>query len=162
MALLRHLAIVALAAGCYNPDLRDCAVTCTAQTGCADGEVCGADGLCSGPGVTCNHEAIDAANHATVDAHETPDATVVDVSLHLMIMGSGRVIVNTTLTCDSQGSQNGNCTFSVPAHVASNLFAMAEQANHPFMMWSGTGCTGSLPQCTFTPTQDITIDAMFH
>jgi hypothetical protein len=38
-------------AGCYEPELRDCTVQCSAATDCTGGQVCRADGYCSMPGV---------------------------------------------------------------------------------------------------------------
>jgi len=148
MELLSRLVLAVVLTGCYTPDLRDCVVKCTAQTGCADGEACGADGFCAAPGVTCNSEGADAS---------VPPATV---SIHIMIMSKGNVILNNTMTCSSDGVQNGNCTYNVPAHQAATVFAMAEQLSHPFMMWTA-GCSGALPQCNVTPTANMTISAMF-
>ena len=41
---------VAIAAGaCYEPELRDCTLSCTAAAECADGQVCGSDHFCASP-----------------------------------------------------------------------------------------------------------------
>jgi hypothetical protein len=38
--------LVLLLAGCFNPTLNDCAVTCSAADPCPDGSVCASDGFC--------------------------------------------------------------------------------------------------------------------
>lgn len=41
------LAAIAVTAACYDPTLRNCTVTCLGPGECAEGQVCGADGLCA-------------------------------------------------------------------------------------------------------------------
>jgi len=42
-------------AGCYSPELRDCAVSCASPDDCAPGQVCGSDAYCAAPEIagTC-------------------------------------------------------------------------------------------------------------
>lgn len=71
------LTYLVAATGCYNPELRDCTVHCSAPTDCAGGQVCRDDGWCAMPDRTekCPKEG-EGENDATIDAAATssPDA----------------------------------------------------------------------------------------
>jgi hypothetical protein len=144
MALLNHAALLALVGACYAPDVRDCAVTCSAAVSCAAGEVCGADGFCAAPSAAghCGH------------------ADAGTITVHVTIGGRGRVLVDSTKSCDSE-IDNGDCTFAVPVRVAATIAAMVTSADHPFMAWTGTACTGTAPQCMVTPTSAFAVGAVF-
>jgi len=43
--------VAMLATACYDPELRDCTVTCHGKHDCAEGQVCGSDGYCAAPDV---------------------------------------------------------------------------------------------------------------
>jgi hypothetical protein len=75
------LAYLVATAGCYNPELRDCTVQCSAATDCTGGQVCRADGWCAMPGTeecaeggSDNNVAIDAPNMVGPDAPAGPTA----------------------------------------------------------------------------------------
>ena len=143
--LIRACAIAALASACYAPEVRDCAVTCSAAASCAAGEVCGADGFCAAPGEAghCGHN----------DAGLVP--------LHITIGGHGHVVLDGTSTCTSDDPQNGNCTFMVVAHAQATLIATSTDQSHPFMAWTGMACVGIAPQCAITPVAAVTVGAVF-
>jgi hypothetical protein len=61
------VALCALVAGCYEPAVRDCTVTCHGVHECAAGQVCGADGFCASPA----HAGSCASMRATADAPES-------------------------------------------------------------------------------------------
>jgi hypothetical protein len=45
--------VAMLAAGCYDPDVRDCTIRCDEKhtDSCAEGQVCDRDGWCAAPDV---------------------------------------------------------------------------------------------------------------
>ena len=153
MALLARLAVVvgtlALAA-CYDPDLRDCTVTCKLASDCAGDQTCGPAGLCVGPGAT------------SCSASEQPDAAVAaTVVLHVTVDGKGSVVVDAkpAMTCVAAGN-HGDCTYAIAAQTAHHLVA-APQAGRSFMTWAGA-CTGSATTCAITPSDATTVGATFQ
>ena len=60
--------LVGVLAGCQNGEFRDCAVACTATSGCPDGLTCNTEGLCR----------ISGASGACGDLPDAPDATDAD------------------------------------------------------------------------------------
>lgn len=148
-ALAAALAGLAAVAGCYDPTLTDCKVTCAANTDCAGDQTCGSGGLCVGPGVsTCAGEQPDAGPAATT------------VMLHVMVDGKGSVQVdsNPLMVCGAFGN-GGDCMFGVKTQTAHHLVA-SPQANRAFAMWTGA-CAGSDTTCTVTPTMAVTVGAKF-
>ena len=132
-----RIAMLSLAA-CYAPDTRDCTIACGAPTDCAHGQQCGADGLCAAAGVSCSD-----------------DPGALPVTLHVQIMGHGRVTIDPSLICDSDSTTHGDCTFSVPAHVARELAAIATKEDHMFISWS-FACAGQDATCTLVPVSAMT------
>ena len=128
--------LAASVAGCYAPDLRDCAVTCSAATECADGQAC-RGGYCVADGSpTC----------AGADA-----APLATTRLHLTISGHGHVDLGGVTVCDADAASNGDCTVTLPRLVAARVVAIAND-NAMFQTWMGSTCpVGDVATCDFTP-----------
>jgi hypothetical protein len=163
VALLARLLAVASAlaiAGCYQPSLRDCTVTCHAAGECASGQVCGADGYCAAPAIagTCKVDAraaIDAPQvaDAPIDAPPPidgpPDATA--AQLHITVSGKGTVSDSSgTRTCTT------DCLFNVADGDLITLTAVGMGAAHPFQDWATANCMGMGPTCTVTIVPPVT------
>jgi len=140
--------VVALAlvlAGCYEPTLRDCTVTCAAADPCASGQVCGGDGYCVGEvGARCT---------APVDAHL--DAAGPTFALHVTVMGHGGVTVVGGGTCTT------DCTYALPRDRDVSATEMGA-GNHQFQMWTTPNCAGQVPSCMFTLTGPQSLGARFE
>jgi hypothetical protein len=163
-------------AGCYSPSLRDCTVTCTAESDCAAGQVCGDDGLCAGPDLAghCNAPApapdagpgprpdaaipVDAG--PAIDAAPPPDAPAF-VTLRIQIDGKGSVFVDGRLGCSSMGPQKGDCSYDIARGVAQTIRAFAIQPDQPFSSWTSVTCRGTNAVCTITPTESVVVVAKF-
>jgi hypothetical protein len=169
--LVRAAGVAALAAlaGCYDPSLRDCTVTCHGAGECANGQVCGADGYCAAPGVagtcgavdareTADAPSIDASSDAPVDAvviDAPPDAT--PAQLHVTISGKGMVTDSTgTRVCTT------DCLFPAADGDKMTFTAQGMGSAHPFQDWTTANCMGMGPTCTVTITAPVTtLSAMF-
>jgi len=162
--------------GCYSPAIRDCTVSCAAPSDCASGQVCGADGLCAAPGVAgrCGAVMPDAApgydaapGNDAAPPHDaggsdaaSPDAAVT-VSLHVVISGTGSVVIAGVGTCSSQDAQHGDCTYEVALGVARTAHAVQVQQDQVFSRWQSLTCAGQGETCTFTPVVPTSIIARF-
>ena len=168
MALLRAAAIALVLAGCYDPAVRDCTVTCHGAGECASGQVCGTDGYCKSPSAgTCN--AADApaseidAPVATIDAPPA-DASPPDgmpAQLHITITGKGKVVDSTsTIMCNAPP---GDCLIAVDSGASITLTAVASGAGHPFADWTTANCMGMGPTCAVTiDASVVTVSAKFN
>jgi hypothetical protein len=162
VALLARFAAGALfavgLAGCYNPSLRDCTVTCHGASDCAGGQVCGDDGYCAAPAIagTCKapdaRESTDAPDvadgpfDAPVDG--TPDAA--PAQLHLTITGKGKVSdPSGTITCMT------DCLFPAIPNDTITLTAVGS-GGHPFQDWTTANCMGMGATCTVTIVAPVT------
>jgi hypothetical protein len=98
----RIAALLALA-GCYDPELRDCTVTCATPADCAGGQLCSQDGFCVGRAFAgaCTQHVLppDAKSHAK-DAAE-PDG---EDEAGLCVQGCANG------TCDAHGVCVIDCT----------------------------------------------------
>jgi hypothetical protein len=156
--LIRAAAIAVALAGCYDPALRDCTVTCHAAGDCASGQVCGADGFCAAPEIAGTCRAADA--HALADAPPLADAGPADAApaqLHVTIGGHGMVVDSTgTRTCTT------DCLFPAIPDETITLTAVASGAGHPFQDWSTANCMGMGASCTVTIVAPVTtVTAVF-
>lgn len=169
MAILKLVSLAALA-GCYSPSVRDCTVTCNAQSDCASGQVCGGDHYCASalsagtcaPLVIIGDAEIDAVATAPVDAapDARPDArppidAAPRVGLHVHIDGKGSVVVTGVATCDEH-----DCTYGVVAGLRLVLVAVPH-ADQRFDRWTTVTCGQQDASCTFTPTVATTVGAKF-
>ena len=162
MEVLAAIAAAALLAGCYDPTLRDCTVSCAAAGDCAAGQVCGADGMCAAPGVA-GHCAIaaDSGTDAPGDAAAAPDAPP-RLRLTVMVMGKGSVVLDIGATCSSEDPQHGNCSYDIVPGIAITAQATAIQLDQLFARWTSQTCSGEPASCTFTPDVATTISARFE
>ncbi|HTJ44541.1 MAG TPA: hypothetical protein VL463_20695 [Kofleriaceae bacterium] len=178
MALLRFAIASALLAGCYDPRLKDCTVTCHGAGDCASGQVCGNDGFCAAPGVagTCAtrpdaKDAIDASEidapigvidarfDARVDARtdaSPPDAA--GAQLHITITNKGKVVDSGNIyNCQNPP---GDCLFGAEPGQVVTLTAVQTINMHPFDKWTDSNCAGQGATCTFTITAPVTTIAV--
>jgi hypothetical protein len=133
---VRVLAILALA-GCYDPSLRDCTVTCDSADPCAHDQVCNAEGFCVAA----------AGDRCTTDAAPLG-------SLHVTVMGHGSVQVPGGGTCGM------DCTYMLP--IAPITATAIESDGHKFQGWTTPNCIGRTQTCTFTLTAAQPLGAKFE
>jgi hypothetical protein len=168
MGLLRAgVALVAAsAAGCYEPELRDCTLTCSEASDCAGGQVCGSDHFCAAPAIAgrCSSLPGDAGSNgrdggvdppkmdARVDA--PPDAPT-HVTLTISIEGQG------IGTCDEAAPQNGQCAFDVPINALVTVQAQSYSDWH-FEKWTTVACiTVPIASCTFYASVSTPVGVKF-
>lgn len=145
------LLALALAAGCYSPDLADCTVACTADSDCADGQTC-TDRMCSRAGVTCSVAPGEDAAVTVEDAPpEPPDAPDPQQGvLRIKVADQGVVHVQGHDACDSM--VQSECMYIVERDVPITLDAEPHQMRF-FEKWEEQPqCMGiTEPSCTITP-----------
>jgi hypothetical protein len=150
MGLVVALAIAALAAGCYDPALRDCTVACTGAGQCARDQVCGMDGYCvAGAAARCTGSML------PVDA--AIDAPIPTVALHVTVMGHGSVTV--------AGTGGGTCAMDCTYKLAQNSRVSAVATGtggKQFQMWTTPNCAGQAQTCTFTLAMPQNLGARFE
>jgi len=169
MGLLEKFIVPSLAivAGCYEPELRDCTVRCSAESDCAVGQVCGADHMCAAPDVAGHCENVAAVVDAGVvgdgakpqpdarpDAPPPPDAPT-HGQLHLKIEGGrGRITVQGIGTCTDE------CTYTVllGTQLAAEAAAVEEWR---FDKWTNGPCIGQSANCVFSQTFLVDVTAKF-
>jgi hypothetical protein len=165
--LAAGLLVGSFLAGCYQPTLRDCTVTCRGADECASGQVCGSDGWCAAPDVagTCglvvDGAAADAgrADGPLVDG-PLVDGPLVDAGLdarpvdapgavlHVLVSGKGKVVVD-PLSVECVGPP-GDCTYGANPGDDVTLTAVATNGGHAFSDWSTANCQGQGVSCTVT------------
>jgi hypothetical protein len=138
-----RLLLLAVVAGCYEPDLASCKVTCGSTDNCAHGQTC-ADGFCVSAGDTCNPE-------GPLDG---PTATRM---LHVMIMGNGSVTVANAGTCKD------DCMYALADGATISATWIETSGGHPFKMWTTPNCMAQGQTCAFTLSMpNATLGAMFQ
>lgn len=164
---------LALVAGCYEPRLRDCTVSCAADSECTGGQVCGDDGFCAAPDIAgrCT-----TPSEGRPDAPPAPDAAVpldapaIDAAapdasplivLRVQVTGRGAVAVDGRGLCTTAAPQRGDCMYDIPRGVPQTLRALAAP-DHVFETWTGAVCKGADAICTFTPVAATTVAAKFQ
>jgi hypothetical protein len=139
------LVAVVLLAGCYDPDLSDCTVSCAAPDECGDGQVCGDDGFCARPSVagTC----------------ESPAQTA---RLTIRIEKKGRVVIDApAFTCDADDGAGKTCVTTVPR--AGTLELRAVRTDKEFERWTTPRCMGQDETCDLDPDDDtLTVGVKFR
>ncbi|HEU0033663.1 MAG TPA: hypothetical protein VFQ53_23715 [Kofleriaceae bacterium] len=139
-----HLLAWLLAAGCYEPAVQDCTVTCSASDECAGEQVC-ARGFCVASGdVTCD------------GTGSSPQIVVLRVSIE----GKGKVVITDIGTCTDDDASNDRCRWSVALGARIQLAAIASP-DHDFEAWTA-GCSGQDATCTLTATEPMSIGAKFE
>lgn len=171
MAVLgRGIALVAIAGGCYSPELRDCTLTCASPDDCADGQVCGTDHFCAAPELagTCSSLPVDAGvkpRDAAIDAPKMdarPDAGPLQVVLTIAIEGRGRVRVRDVGTCEKAAPHKGHCDFVVPWGAFVTVEADAYD-DWRLDRWTTPVCAlVPFDSCGFVATQDTSVGVRFR
>jgi hypothetical protein len=143
------VAHIVLAAGCYDPSLRDCTITCSGSGHCTGDQQC-VDGFCAGPNVArCLEQGeavtVDAAM-VTTDADPPVDAENAMQTLCLQGCTKGTCIDGVcTIDCSQTGSCGSDvaCPLNLPCHVI-----CGDGACHGKILCSGAlscqvDCTGA-------------------
>jgi hypothetical protein len=157
--------LVVASAGCYEPELRDCTLTCNEASDCASGQVCGSDHFCAAPDIAgkCSSLPSDAGSNARdagIDAAKLPDAAT-HGQLAVAIEGEGRVTVTGFGTCDKAPPQNGQCTYVVPLNASVTVTAQSH-SDWYFDKWTTAACAMTpVATCTFTFTTSTPVGAKF-
>jgi hypothetical protein len=156
---MRLACALAIVAGCYSPDVRECALACETSADCAADQVCSSAKMCASPSVACGSdgEVVDAgivrdapAKHdAAIDAPPVPMVTIT-----VMTMGMG------TITLDGTACSMPMCTIDVPKGVLATAVATG-QGDQTFQSWTSMTCMQQPATCTFIPTAATNIAAMF-
>jgi hypothetical protein len=150
---------------CFDPDVRNCELSCASQADCASGQRCGPDHLCATPTTQCRARVIDAsvvidaglpADARRLDAKPHIDAAV-DVVLFVAIGGNGTVAVVDGPAC----GMTEFCELTVPADRAATLTAQPGQRSM-FDAWTLGPCAGQGATCTFVPLTDTTLAVQFQ
>jgi len=167
----------ALLAGCYQPSLRDCTVSCHAAGDCASGQICGSDGWCAAPDVagTCgliadgatvdgsvvDGSVVDGPEHdgpvadaSNIDASRPdarPDASPPDAAgavLHVLVSGHGKVLIDPLgVECTSPP---GDCSYGANPGDTVSFTAKTTDGSHKFLGWTTSNCMGQGVQCVTT------------
>lgn len=145
---MRRALVLAIVAGCYQPELRDCTVTCSGPDECADGQVCGSDGMCAAPDVA--GQCAPGGGSATAK-----------VSLRVTIDGHGDVLVDGRTTCVSDEDAHDGCTYTFATGTTVELHAHALDEDKGFDRWTG-GCAGQSASCTLVMAAATTVGARFR
>jgi hypothetical protein len=125
------LTYLVASAGCYNPEVRDCTVRCSAATDCTGGQVCRSDGYCAMPDVKeCK------------TGNDGSDITVVDAALNADAPDQSRCQQNCTkgscvdgvcvIDCSATGSCDETdvvCPASVPCRVVCGAMSCTHKVN---------------------------------
>ena len=131
---------------CYAPELRDCTVTCSASTDCADDQVCGVDKFCASPDVANECDAVGSGSGMTT------------VTLRITVEGSGKVVVKDIGECDAHSDLAGDCTWQLAIGTRVEL----EASSGKFDKWTSPACSGQDKSCTFTPETSTIVGAKFR
>ena len=134
---------VLLLAGCYDPNLPACEVTCGEGSPCPDGLTCKTDGYCHASGDT--------------ETCVSPNTTLTVASL-----GNGGKITsqpNGVSCTGTSGSGCENVMFTIGTVVTLNAHPFADT----FVGWSGDECCGETQMsCMFTIQTATTVNATFQ
>jgi hypothetical protein len=175
--LARTLLIASLASACYEPEVRDCSVKCSALTDCAGGQLCGNEGYCvDNTSVRCGDSPstlIDAGVAPTdghgdgpVDAHvdapppppdaaPTPDAPT-HGTVNVDVDGKGGVFILGLGWCTD------HCTYTVLLGTPITAHAQAGD-DFRFDKWTTNACPDEHdPDCPVTVTSTVSLGAKFR
>jgi hypothetical protein len=137
----RALLVTAIA-GCYNPELGPCEVTCGSDSPCPADLVCKADSYCHTPDDTSTC---------------MPGTEVLMVSTE----GNGGKITSTPAGINCIGSGGSGClgTFTVGTAITLDAHPFGDQ----FIGWSGDACgSGTDTMCMFTIEMPTQVSATFQ
>ena len=148
---MRALLALSLLAGCYEPELRDCAVTCSSTDECGDGHVC-AEGVCRAPNATCEPE----------PGPGMPEPR--EVAIRVVVEGErGMVVVEDVGTCrleeDDDDRRSTACDWRVI--TGTQLVVEAHSLGQPFERWTSSTCAGQDASCSVVVDAALEIKARF-
>lgn len=135
------LTCAALAGACYEPEVLDCTLLCSAGRGCADGQVCDRDGWCTAPEVagTCGAGAV-----------------LVPVRLTIERRGNLRIDeLDQGCECDDD---EGTCSCDLELAEGTEIVVQAVRTDNDFERWLTDNCEGQGASCTLTvemPRTDV-------
>lgn len=142
LVLVIGMVVAHIGTGCYQPALRDCAVTCTGVDGCAGNQVC-LDGLCAAPNVArCTNDGQPVIIDASPDSSPMPDAF--DICTQGCSMGTciGGVC---TIDCSADGACPNDvaCPANLPCHVICGDDACGHKVNCTMAASCRVDCNGA-------------------
>lgn len=134
-------AAAALVCGCYQPEVRDCTVSCQSAGDCADGQACTSDGWCASPQLAGGCAAVS--------------------SLELRIERPGRVVIDgLELSCESSGDTE-QCGFDLAPGTSVTLRVV--ETDGDFDKWTTGNCERDAETCTVVVDADgTTVGAKFR
>jgi hypothetical protein len=174
MGLLGRIASLLLfTTACYSPDVRDCTVSCVAESDCASGQVCGSDRFCASPelaGQCSSHPPDDGGvppirDAASIDAEgvappDAPPDAEPTTTVEVHVEGKGAISLDGIGTCDSAAPQNGACAFVVPYGKPLRIEAIA-YPDWRFEKWTTITCLVEDETCEFTPLLPSSVTGKF-
>ena len=146
---MRALLALSFLAGCYEPELRDCAVACSSTDECADGHVC-AEGLCRAPNATCEPG----------PGGGMPEPR--EVLIRVVVDGEGMIVIPDVGTCrfdDSDARDSTACDWRVIA--GTQIVVEAHSLGEPFDGWTSSTCAGQDASCSVVVNTAVEIKAKF-
>jgi len=160
---LTFLLALSAVAGCTRSSFRDCAVTCTAESGCPDGFAC-IGGFCRGAGAFGSCDAVLDAR-PPLDS-QGPDATPPDGPLGpitLQETSDNTIAANNSITCKSSDGASTDQTwfrafaladFAItgPFHVTEVHFGIQESAGTPSVVVRVGTYGGAVGATTLDPS----------
>ncbi|HEY4181557.1 MAG TPA: hypothetical protein VGM90_32140 [Kofleriaceae bacterium] len=155
MRLALSFTLAAVLAGCYAPDLPDCAVTCAKNDDCSGDQVCNDQGRCAAAGQSCNAETVDGGTGATDDAGSAARMVMLEVD----IMGEGKVTVTNVGNCTAPAMLS--CKWMVPAGRY-QITATPTKPDKPFEKWVSVLCAGQAATCNTDVVLAGSVVAKFH
>lgn len=143
------------AAGCYSPQLADCAVQCKTADDCGPDQACGADGWCAGQDELGRCDDPMGGGGGSGD----PAATS---QLRLVISGLGEVEVlsnseSINTTCTANGASD-TCTYQVRPGAWVSLREKSS-GGWRFSGWDSPGCTMGRPKSCLVRVSDVVTTA---
>ena len=152
-----HVAVAALAgatlAACYEPRVRDCALTCRAASDCAGDQAC-QDGWCVTPGASCGDGDDEVDGRVTTDARELAAGPTVELRLEV----KGRARVDGDLPGVTCAGPDGDCRIRIPR--GSTVVLTPVDGDDQFARWRDA-CEGQAPTCTLTLVMNARAKAEF-
>ena len=126
------IVLVATVGACYEPELRDCTVSCSGPGECARGQVCGDDGWCAVPEV----------------AGQCGEPAPVGSSLRVTITGQGRVkIPSLDQVCQAMTPAGTECTYAITPAMPLSMKAENAGGGYEFQGWATANCDGQGATC---------------
>ena len=144
------LTLGVLLAGCYAPDLADCAVVCQDTSDCAGDQSCVA-GMCTS-GAAC---VADSGNGNMSDG-----SAARMITLKATIMGEGKLVVDNVGEC-LDTAPGHTCTWTFPAGTR-GITAYETKMGHTFERWTSLTCAGQDSTCSAVLQVNATVSVKFR